>query len=902
MCTNYRTIARTSFEFSAISTLFATLPSIHLSELTLRDRVIVDKSIGVAISSIVSLTYLEVQADLSHVTLDLSGLVLLSTLNIMDATQIGSAGLVDTLYTAPTASLTSLIVSSSPPNITVLSYFGLVRKIDFEFLGAYGNFSLDYLSNPTAITLRNLPPQVTTLSFAGLDQLSTIVLQGGNLQNITDWGTAVTSFAITDHPNFTTFGANLPPTIYSFSITNAPRFSAFPNAFFDLAMESGKLNSVSFQAMPLLTSLPSFQASSLDYFSLFSTGITDPNELCKLPPNSLLTLSIGGLPNDPLANGPFPLPVCLKAFTKLSTVQISNAINLPASTMTNVPAIVTALIARNCSPSPIASFTWSSFAQAFPSLYSLTLENASLNGTFPSELSAITTLGLLYLPSNALTGTISPNFFSSLPNLLNIGANNNLLSGPIPNLFGARIDTINLANNSFTSFSSPASSIPSISRLDISGNMMQTIPDDIGWTTMPNLLEFHLDRNPTLAGTPVPTFWVNSTLMQWITMSDCGFVGSLPALINATALLQLDLSKNALCGSLPSFPPLTTLNFASFSQNTFSGSIPSSYANYSLNRFDITANHLTGNASLSRVTSSIGNQHRLQSFYFSDNDFFGGLPNMRTMFNLKVVEAGNTLLELCHSNPSFLPSVQSCVALNMPNGGSCACKAWYSTCDTAAVSCTAATPYVPRAQISFDTCGTTLVPLPVFAQCDISTRPSSDFSCINGTWTSPGTATAPIVVSSPIVVYGNLSVPTITITSASASIVVQGCVSSGTVEIVLTPAQIEALQNDPKLSKLLITQLGANCSESLNEVHVTTHIVGKTCKKAKASTDTTQSSASSLYIVFNIDTSKCKVWWIVLASVLAGAALITIVASIVIFKVLPQMKRKRPAGVAAKSV
>lgn len=264
---------------------------------------------------------------------------------------------------------------------------------------------------------------------------------------------------------------------------------------------------------------------------------------------------------------------------------------------------------------------------------------------------------------------------------------------------------------------------------------------------------------------------------------------------------------------------------------------------------------------------------------------------MSKMRRLNTFNASNTYLDLCDANPGFLPSVSTCASTNMPNGGSCTCQSWYTTCDSSAQSCTRG-GYVPRAISSFDSCGTTPVSIPLVLSCDPKSMPAPDFSCVNGTWTSDGSIAGPISVSSSIFVVGNLTSPSIDFINPSASITVRGCIGTTSIQIILTPAQLKELEKNP--SKHLLTQLGSNCSSSVSAIQVSSSLSGKSCKRVTASTDLTKSDASNLVVTFTVNSSKCNVWWIVVASVLSSLVLIVLIIAILSLTVTPFRKKIAP--------
>lgn len=214
------------------------------------------------------------------------------------------------------------------------------------------------------------------------------------------------------------------------------------------------------------------------------------------------------------------------------------------------------------------------------------------------------------------------------------------------------------------------------------------------------------------------------------------------------------------------------------------------------------------------------------------------------------------------------------------------CQAWYHACDGNSSSITTGN-YVPHEATSSPQCVALNPALPTFSHCDEATQPSPEYCCVASVWTYPRTLSQAIVANVPIVIVGNLTAPSVTISNPSASITVQGCVETTTVEITLTPAQIEVLQKTPSAPRTILTQLGSHCPNSLASVTVSSSTSGKTCKKLKATKDDVNSNASNLAIALRVDVGGCRVWWIVLASVLGGVVIIATIIPILYFTYKP---------------
>lgn len=209
------------------------------------------------------------------------------------------------------------------------------------------------------------------------------------------------------------------------------------------------------------------------------------------------------------------------------------------------------------------------------------------------------------------------------------------------------------------------------------------------------------------------------------------------------------------------------------------------------------------------------------------------------------------------------------------------CKAWYSACDAMEESCTIGNR-IEIEQQNFDTCGASLLTLPTIATCDASAQPIADCVCFHGSWAHVGNVNGPLTVSSPLIIFGNLSAPIITITNVHVTIVVHGCIDIETVELLLTPEQVQELQKDPDLTKHFLAQLGSNCPTELSDIPVLTGVTRKSCKKVKASTP--KSDSSNLFVTLQVNSNACNLWWIVLVSVFGGIIAVTLVVVAVLAK------------------
>jgi hypothetical protein len=162
-----------------------------------------------------------------------------------------------------------------------------------------------------------------------------------------------------------------------------------------------------------------------------------------------------------------------------------------------------------------------------------------------------------------------------------------------------------------------------------------------------------------------------------------------------------------------------------------------------------------------------------------------------------------------------------------------------------------------------------------------STRPSPSFYCTGGVWTAVASVEEnTLSVDGGVQVVGNLTIlGTLTFNGPTSSINVSGCVNIGDgVEIILSVDDLDDLDGG---KRILLYQNGSNCPTSASDIPLAVSLSKKSCKKVKVAIDSDQSSSKTLGVIFKIDSSKCKVWWIVVASVIGGLVLIVVVLALI---------------------
>ncbi|GER37165.1 receptor protein kinase [Striga asiatica] len=224
--------------------------------------------------------------------------------------------------------------------------------------------------------------------------------------------------------------------------------------------------------------------------------------------------------------------------------------------------------------------------------------NQNLRGTLPPSLNSLTSLQVLEVEGNQLTG--------SLPSLAGLNAlqtlilsNNNFTSIPADFFDGmTSLQDVYLDYNDFQAWSIPnglrnASAMQTFSAT--STNIIGPFPDFFGSDSFPSLTTLRLAFNnlegplpSTLATSSVQSLWLNG-------QKGTKLNGSLAILQNMTQLTEVWLHGNGFTGPLPDFSGLTQLQNLSLRDNSLTGPVPDSLVNLdSLKVVNLTNNLLQG--------------------------------------------------------------------------------------------------------------------------------------------------------------------------------------------------------------------------------------------------------------------------------------------------------------------
>ncbi|VAI55569.1 unnamed protein product [Triticum turgidum subsp. durum] len=260
-------------------------------------------------------------------------------------------------------------------------------------------------------------------------------------------------------------------------------------------------------------------------------------------------------------------------------------------------------------------------------LLRLNLSCNSLSGGLPLELVSSSSIILLDVSFNRLTGALSE-LSSSTParplQVLNISSN--LFAGRFPSTTWEVMNSLvvlNASTNSLTGqlpttlcLSAPSFSVLELSINEFSGN----IPPGLGNCSMLKLLSAGYNN---LSGTlPDEVFKVTS--LEHISLPNNWLEGALNGITKLTNLVTLDLGGNKISGNIPdAIGELKSLEELHLEQNHMSGELPSSLSNCT----HLTTIILKGNQFHGELTKvNFSNLPNLKKLDLLHNNFIGKIP------------------------------------------------------------------------------------------------------------------------------------------------------------------------------------------------------------------------------------------------------------------------------------
>ncbi|GAB2299182.1 mitogen activated protein kinase [Dionaea muscipula] len=222
----------------------------------------------------------------------------------------------------------------------------------------------------------------------------------------------------------------------------------------------------------------------------------------------------------------------------------------------------------------------------------------NLQGTLPSNLSALSQLERLELQYNEISGPIPS--LSGLSSLQVVLLSNNLFTSFPADFFSglSSLQSIEVDDNPFSSWEIPESVKNATALQNFSANSANItgkIPDFFGPDQFPGLQNLHLAFNNLEGGLPagfsgsqIQSLWVNGQKGQKLG-------GPIDVIQNMTSLTEIWLHSNRFTEPLPDFSGIKNLQVLSARDNQFTGIVPLSLVNLgSLKVVNLTNNMLQG--------------------------------------------------------------------------------------------------------------------------------------------------------------------------------------------------------------------------------------------------------------------------------------------------------------------
>lgn len=256
----------------------------------------------------------------------------------------------------------------------------------------------------------------------------------------------------------------------------------------------------------------------------------------------------------------------------------------------------------------------------------------------PSNIFNISTLKLLSLAMNHLTGHLPSRIGGWSPNIGEIYLGQNELSGTIPDSISnaSKLYALDLATNSFTGLIPNAlCNSESLQLINFEGNYLtskSSVPQPNSFNSLTkckNLRMLFVSYNPLSDILPVTIG--NLSYLEMFTAANCKIAGSIPGAIgNLSYLIKLDLQDNYLSGTIPlTVGQSQKLQYLNLAGNELQGSIPNTFCDLR----DLAYLILSGNQHHGSLPTCLGNLTSLRNLLLESNGLTSVIP--LSLWNLK---------------------------------------------------------------------------------------------------------------------------------------------------------------------------------------------------------------------------------------------------------------------------
>ncbi|CAO2816790.1 unnamed protein product [Amaranthus hypochondriacus] len=230
------------------------------------------------------------------------------------------------------------------------------------------------------------------------------------------------------------------------------------------------------------------------------------------------------------------------------------------------------------------------------------LRNSGVSGTLSSSISNLTSLEVLELMGNAISGPLPS--LKGLSSLQTLNLHDNKFSSIPDDFFDGltSLQQVYLDNNPFSTWSIQEGLKDAVSLKNFSANSANVggkLPVIFSPDNFPGMTHLHLSFNnlsgglpPSFSGLGLQSLWLNG---QQDSSGSRSLNGTIEVLQNMTQLVQIWLNMNDLTGPIPDLSKLTSLVDLNLRDNSLTGPVPVSITTLPLLKtVNLTNNNLQG--------------------------------------------------------------------------------------------------------------------------------------------------------------------------------------------------------------------------------------------------------------------------------------------------------------------